>query len=78
MVEETQMIDQLRENNRLFRSLEKKHHALETSLHDLNRHKTLSAQEELQRKTYQKEKLAAKDTMTEMLREYEATRKTDL
>lgn len=77
MVEETQTIDQLREKNRRFRSLEKKHHELEASLHDLNRHKTLTAQEELQRKTYQKEKLAAKDTMTEMVRQYQATGKTD-
>ncbi len=78
MVEETQTIDQLREKNRRFRNLEKKHHELEVSLHGLNRHKTLTAQEELQKKTYQKEKLAAKDTMTEMVRQYQATGTTDL
>jgi uncharacterized protein YdcH (DUF465 family) len=78
MVEETQTIDQLREKNRRFRILEKKHQELEVSLHGLNRHKTLTAEEELQKRTYQKEKLAAKDSMTEMVREYEATGKTDL
>ncbi|MFQ5580516.1 MAG: DUF465 domain-containing protein [Nitrospiria bacterium] len=78
MAEETQMIDQLREKNRRFRNLEKKHHELEISLHDLNRRKILTEQEKIQKRTYQKEKLAAKDTMTEMVRQFEAMGTTDL
>ncbi|MFQ5950307.1 MAG: DUF465 domain-containing protein [Nitrospiria bacterium] len=78
MGENNQVIELLREKNRRFRILEEKHHALETSLQCLNRRKILTPQEELQKRTFQKEKLAAKDTMSDIIRHYRATGRTDL
>jgi len=76
-MEEKQVADILRENNRRFRSLEITHGQLEQSLQDLNRRKILTPQEEYQKKTFQKKKLAAKDNMVELIRYYKATGKTN-
>lgn len=75
MEEEKGIIEVLREKNRRFRNLEKTHVQLEESLHDLNRRRNLTPQEELQKKTFQKKKLAAKDNMVQMIREYRAMEK---
>ena len=76
-MEEKEVADILRENNRRFRSLEITHHQLEQSLENLNRRKILTPPEEVQKKTFQKKKLAAKDNMVELIRYYKATGKTN-
>ncbi len=76
-MEEKEVADILRESNRRFRSLEITHHQLERSLEDLNRRKILTPPEEVQKKTFQKKKLAAKDNMVELIRYYQATGKTN-
>ncbi|MEC4678133.1 MAG: DUF465 domain-containing protein [Nitrospirota bacterium] len=63
----------LRENNYRFRSLEASHLQLEETLEAFARRELLSPEEEIRKKTVQKEKLAAKDMMKEMLRRYQDT-----
>ena len=67
----------LREKNYRFRSLEASHFQLEQKLEALGRRKILSPEEEIQKKTVQKEKLAAKDLMEEMMRRYHNTGEVD-
>lgn len=73
----TNVIEILREKNYRFRTLEKTHHQLETSLEGMNRRRILTPEEEVQRKTYQKEKLAAKDTMENIIRHFISTGEVD-
>ncbi|MFQ5542778.1 MAG: hypothetical protein ACE5FY_00330 [Nitrospiria bacterium] len=72
MSDNENMIKILREKNYHFRTLEKDHQAYETSLESLRRIKVLSAEEERQEKNFQKKKLAAKDSMEEIIRQYKA------
>lgn len=67
----------LREKNYRFRNLEASHSQLEETLEALSRRKILSPEEEIQKKTVQKEKLAAKDMMEEMVRRYNDTGEVD-
>lgn len=70
MEEEQEITEILREGNWRFRSLEKEHHQLDEELRDLTRRRTLTPQEEIQKKEWQKKKLVAKDNMVEMIRVY--------
>ncbi len=67
----------LREKSYRFRTLEESHHRLEASLESLNRRKILSPEEEFKKKTFQKEKLAAKDTMMKIMQHFRKTGKAD-
>jgi len=73
MEKSSELLGVLREKSYAFRTLEKNHSELELSLHNLNRRKILSAEEELNKKKFQKQKLAAKDTMNKILQHYELT-----
>lgn len=75
MEEEKETIRILREKNHRFRNLEKEHLQLEEALQHLNRRRTLTPQEEIQKKEAQKKKLAAKDSMVEMIRSYKTTKR---
>lgn len=77
-MEEQEIAQILRERNRRFRTLEKEHHQLDEALRDLSRRRTLTPQEELRKKEAQKKKLAAKDSMAEMIRYYKTTGNPDL
>jgi len=70
MSEEGNIVEALRKESYHFRSLEKTHLELEASLEIINKRKILSPDDEFQKKKAQKEKLAAKDTMEMMIREY--------
>lgn len=76
--EESNVIEILREKNYRFRNLEKTHHQLEATLEGMNRRKVLTPEEEIVKKTYQKEKLAAKDSMESIIRHYLSTGDTGL
>ncbi len=78
MNEEKHIVEALRKESYHFRSLEKTHLELEASLDGINKRKILSAEDELQKKKVQKEKLAAKDTMVQMIRDASLTGKTKL
>jgi uncharacterized protein YdcH (DUF465 family) len=62
-----QLIERLRRENREFRLLESRHRQLDEELNQLVRHHVLTPDEELKKKTLQKEKLVAKDRMARLI-----------
>ncbi|MEP7152299.1 MAG: YdcH family protein [Nitrospira sp.] len=68
MQAETAITDRLRQSNTEFRTLEASHHRLDAELADLQRRHVLTPAEEVLKKQLQKEKLAAKDRMAELIR----------
>jgi hypothetical protein len=66
--ENAEWMEQVRKTNREFIELEQRHHRLERELHKLLKRRILPPAEEVRKKTLQKEKLAAKDRMNEILR----------
>lgn len=77
MEKEEKIIEELREKNRHFRHLEKLHGELDQSLQQMGRRRVLTPQEEIQKKEFQKKKLAAKDEMVQMIRQCITTGRTD-
>ncbi|HSN04277.1 DUF465 domain-containing protein [Nitrospira sp. NS4] len=74
MQTEQVIAEQLRRSSHEFRTLEETHHRLDGELNDLQRRHVLTPQEELVKKQLQKEKLAMKDKMAELIRVYQAGR----
>ena len=70
MLTEDAIADLLRRSSTEFRQLEESHHRLDAELAELRRRHVLTPQEELQKKQIQKEKLAKKDKMAELMRLY--------
>jgi hypothetical protein len=71
------VIEKLRQENREFRILESRHQQLEEELEQLLRHHLLTPQEEFRKKELQKQKLAAKDRMADLIRHYERALASD-
>jgi uncharacterized protein YdcH (DUF465 family) len=63
----------LRTDNR-YRQLADQHHELDTRLHELTGKHYLSASEELEEHTLKKRKLALKDEMEQIARQFQQTR----
>lgn len=70
MLTENRIVEKLRESNAEFRALEESHHRLDAELAELQKRHVLTPQEELAKKQMQKEKLAKKDRMAELMRQY--------
>lgn len=70
MVMEDRIADLLRQSNQEFRELEESHHRLDAELSELQKRHVLTQQEEILKKQIQKEKLAKKDRMAELIRLY--------
>lgn len=70
MPNESVIMDQLRETSSEFRELEESHQRLDQELDQLHKRHVLTPQEELLKKQIQKEKLAKKDKMAELIRQY--------
>ena len=70
MLTENVVADLLRQSNLEFRQLEESHHRLDAELAELQKRHVLTPEEELQKKRLQKEKLAKKDKMAEIMRLY--------
>ena len=66
----TEIIDNLRNENDEFRKLEDEHKRLEITLADIDKKKYLTAEEEMERKNIQKQKLQFKDKMAELVKGY--------
>lgn len=64
------LADKLRQSSREFKALEESHHRLDGELSELQRRHVLTPQEEVVKKHLQKEKLAMKDKMAELIRQY--------
>ncbi|HJT20147.1 MAG TPA: YdcH family protein [Nitrospira sp.] len=70
MLTDDVIAERLRQSNTEFRELEESHHRLDMELVDLQKRHVLTPSEELSKKQLQKEKLAKKDKMAEMIRLY--------
>lgn len=70
MLEEHVIAERLRESNHEFRELEESHHRLDVELNELQKRHVLTPAEELVKKRLQKEKLAKKDKLAELIRVY--------
>ncbi len=74
MQTEDRIVDALRASSPEFRQLEESHHRLDAELAELHRRHVLTPQEEVLKKQIQKEKLALKDKMAELIRQYRMSR----
>jgi hypothetical protein len=72
MMTDNRIMEALRASNQEFRQLEESHHRLDAELAELHKRHVLTPQEELVKKQIQKEKLALKDKMAELIRQYRA------
>ncbi len=70
MVAESVIVERLRESSHEFRGLEDAHHHLDKELEQMKQRHVLTPQEEFTKKQLQKEKLAKKDKMAELIRLY--------
>jgi uncharacterized protein YdcH (DUF465 family) len=70
MQNEAQIADVLRRSNPEFRELEASHHKLDAELSELQKRHVLTPHEEQLKKQIQKEKLAKKDKMAELIRSH--------
>jgi uncharacterized protein YdcH (DUF465 family) len=61
-------IEHLRKTNREFADLERRHLELERELGDLVKRRVLAVSDEIRKKNVQKEKLAMKDRMNDIVR----------
>jgi len=68
MLTEEAIVEQLRQTNTEFRELEASHHRLDLELNELQKRHVLTPTEELDKKRIQKEKLAKKDRLAELIR----------
>ena len=73
MVTEEHIAESLRTSNEEYRTLEESHHRLDAELQQLLKHHVLTPQEEVLKKQLQIEKLAKKDRMAALVRDYRAT-----
>lgn len=64
------IVEQLRRSNPEFRELEASHHRLDLELNELQKRHILTPAEEIEKKRIQKEKLAKKDKLAELIRHY--------
>lgn len=69
-MKEQECIELLKRENEEFRKLADEHHSLDGVLSELDRKVYLTPEEEMERKKLQKQKLAKKDRMAEMVRDY--------
>lgn len=70
MVPDGAIVDRLRATSIEFKQLEAAHHRLDHVLNDLQRRHVLTPAEELQKRQLQKEKLAKKDRMADLIRQH--------
>lgn len=68
MLTEEAIAERLRQSSAEFRELEEAHHRLDLELNELQKRHVLTPAEELEKKRMQKEKLAKKDKMAELIR----------
>lgn len=68
MLTDSMIAERLRRSSYEFRTLEESHHRLDLELTDLQKRHVLTPAEEQSKKYLQKEKLAKKDKMAELIR----------
>jgi len=70
MLTEHIIAERLRQSSHEFRELEESHHRLDAELNELQKRHVLTPAEEVVKKRLQKEKLAKKDRLAELIRGY--------
>ena len=70
---EQEIVAKLREENPDFKKISDEHHELDVQLAEIDRKVYLTPEEEIERKKMQKQKLAKKDQMAEMIRDFKKT-----
>ncbi len=70
MLTDEAIAERLHESSHEYRDLEDAHHQLHVQLDELQGRHVLTPQEEVMKKQLQKEKLAKKDKMAELVRQY--------
>jgi uncharacterized protein YdcH (DUF465 family) len=70
---EEEIIEILKRENEEFRKLYEEHRQLDALLDEINKKHYLTAEEEIEKKRMQKEKLYKKDKMAEIIRQYKLT-----
>jgi uncharacterized protein YdcH (DUF465 family) len=69
-LKEQEVVESLKKENEEFRKLLEDHHGLEGILAEIDKKVYLTPEEEIERKKMQKLKLAKKDRMAELIRDY--------
>jgi uncharacterized protein YdcH (DUF465 family) len=69
-LEENKIVEFLKNQNEEFRKLNEEHRSLDGLLSEIDNKRYLTAEEEVERKRIQKQKLLKKDRMAELVREY--------
>ena len=69
-MKENDIVEFLRNQNEEFRKLSEEHRNLDGLLSQIDSKRYLSAEEEVERKRIQKQKLLRKDRMAELVRQY--------
>lgn len=69
-MKESEIVEILRNESDEFKKIEEEHRKLEESLEEINKKKYLTADEEIEKKKIQKQKLQFKDRMAELIRAY--------
>jgi uncharacterized protein len=69
-LKENEIVEFLKNENEEFRKLSEEHRDLDGLLSEIDGKRYLTAEEEIERKRIQKQKLLKKDRMAELVREY--------
>lgn len=69
-MKEQDIVEALKKENEEFRKLFGEHHELDLALAEVDKKVYLTAEEEVERKKLQKQKLFKKDRMAEMIRDF--------
>ncbi len=69
-MKEQEIIEKLKAENEEFRKISEEHRNLDNVLAEIDKKVYLSPEEEMERKNVQKQKLARKDRMAELIRDY--------
>ena len=69
-MKEQEIVESLTKENEEFKKLVEDHQDLEGMLAEMDKKVYLTPEEEIERKTIQKQKLAKKDKMAEMIRDF--------
>ncbi len=72
-MKEQEIIERLRVENETFRKLIEEHRSLENVLEEIDKKRYLTAEEQIERKKVQKQKLLKKDKMAELIRDFKKT-----
>ena len=69
-MKDSEIVNSLRDANEEFRKIEEEHRKLDKALDEINKKRYLTADEELEKKKMQKQKLQYKDRLAQLIREY--------